>query len=87
MRCAGADEDLEDNLGRLPVDVYSLPTGYIRASTPSSDGTSSPAHIPSEDEDWENVTRDALQPSSFKASGVVKGAPGSGFHASVSHSK
>ena len=86
LRCAGADEDLEDNLGRLPVDVYRR-TGYVRSSTPSSDGRSSPACIPSEDEDWENVTRDALQPSSFEVTGVVKDQPGPGTNTSDSHSK
>ena len=86
LRCAGADEDLEDNLGRLPVDVYRR-TGYVRSSTPSSDGRSSPACIPSEDEEWENVTRDALQPSSFEVTGVVKDQPGPGADTSDSHSK
>jgi hypothetical protein len=87
LRCAGADEDLEDNLGRLPVDIYSPRTGYIRATTPSSDRTSSPARIPNEDDDWENITSDSLQPSSLEASGVVKDPLGSGAHTSDSHSK
>jgi len=77
LRCAGADEDLEDNLGRRPVDVYSPRTGYIRASTPSSDGASSPARLPNEDDDWENITRDTLQPSSLEAPEVVKNPRGS----------
>ncbi len=73
LRCAGADEDLEDNL--------------VRSSTPSSDGTSSPARIPSEDEDWETVTRDASQPSSLEVTGIVKNQPGSGAYTSGPHSK
>ena len=84
LRCAGADEDVEDNLGRLPVDVYRHP-GYIRAGTPSSDGTSSSARVSSEDEDWEKLPRDASQPSGLEVTGIVKNQPGSGTHTSDSH--
>jgi hypothetical protein len=87
LRCAGADEDLEDNLGRLPVDIYSPSIGHTRASTPSSDGTSSPPRILSEEEDWESVPRTALQASSFEEAGIVKGQPGPEAHTSNSHSK
>lgn len=87
LRCAGADEVLEDNLGRLPVDIYSPRTGYTRASTPSSDGTSSPARISSEGEDdWENIPGDPLHPSGLEVPGVVKGQPASEAHTSDSHS-
>ena len=87
LRCAGADENLEDNLGRLPVDIYSPCTSDIRAGTPSNDGTSSPAHIPSEEEDWENIPRPALQPSGFEVSGMMNDQPGSEAHTSESHLK
>jgi len=86
LRSAGADEDLEDILGRRPVDVHSPRTGYIRASTPSSDGASSPARLPNEDGDWENITRDTSQISSLEASEVVKDPQSSRAHTSDYHS-
>jgi hypothetical protein len=89
LRCAGADEDLEDDLGRLPVDIFSPRTSYTRASTPSSsDGTSSPARIPSDGAgDWENIHSATFHPCNFEVSGTAKDQPASGAHTSDSRSR
>jgi len=68
------------------VDVYSSRTGSIRASTPSSDGASSPVRLQNEDDDWENITRDTSQISSLDVSEVVKDPQSSRVHTSDYHS-
>ena len=85
LRCAGVDEDLADNIGRLPVDIYSPPTCHTRASTPS-DNISSPAHISSEGEDdWEDVPSPA---SSFEVPRMIaRDRPAFEAHTSDSHSR
>ena len=87
LRCAGVDEDLEDNLGRLPVDIYSPPTCYTRPGTPSSDGTSSSVDISSEgEEDWDHLPDAASHSGSPEASrNFTKGQPGSEAHTSAFH--
>jgi len=50
----GADEDIQDNLGRQPLDMY---TPGTKKGSPSSDRTSSSAQIPSTgEEDWEELS-------------------------------
>ena len=85
LRCGGADQDLEDKLGRLPMDIYSPRKGYTRASTPSNDGTSSPARILSEgEEDWETIPRNALHPAGFDISKIATERPPLGAQTSDS---
>jgi len=47
----GADEDIQDSLGRRPLDMYMLSTNNPGKGSPSSDRTSSSAQVPSTDED------------------------------------
>ena len=61
----GADEDIEDNLGRRPLDIYTPSTNDLSRGSPSSDRTSSSSQrTTSGEEDWENVSIASSQPGS-----------------------
>jgi hypothetical protein len=58
----GADEDIEDNLGRRPLDMYTPSTSDLGKGSPSSDRTSSSAQMPTAgEEDWEALSMAFLQ--------------------------
>ena len=62
----GADEDIQDNLGRRPLDMYIPSTNDPSGGSPSSDCTSSSAQRPTaSEEDWERVSMVSSQPISF----------------------
>ena len=62
----GADEDIEDNFGRRPLDMFIPSTNDLGRGSPSSDRTSSSAQRPTtSEEDWESVSMASSQPSSF----------------------
>ena len=62
----GADEDIEDNLGRRPLDMYIPSTNDPGRSSPSSDRTSSSAQRPiASSEDWERVSMTSSPPGSL----------------------
>jgi hypothetical protein len=62
----GADEDIQDNLGRRPLDMYIPSPNDPGRHSPSSDRTSSSAQGPTAgEEDWESVSRASSQPGSF----------------------
>ena len=64
----GADEDIQDNLGRRPLDMYTLSTSDPGRGSPSSDRTSSSAQRPTAgEEDYETVSMASSQPSSFSS--------------------
>ena len=66
LRSYGADEDIEDNLGRRPLDMYLPSTNDPGRGSPSSDCTSSSAQRPTaSSEDWESVSMASSQPGSF----------------------
>ena len=61
----GADEDIEDTLGRRPLDMYLQSTNDLGKSSPSSDCTSSSAQVPSaREEEWEMISMAPSQPGS-----------------------
>jgi len=60
----GADEDIQDTLGRQPLDMYIPSTNDPSRASPSSDHTSRSAQIPTAGEDdWEMVSMAPSQPS------------------------
>jgi len=62
----GADEDIQDNLGRRPLDMYIPSINDPSGGSPSSDCTSSSAQRPTaSEEDWERVSMVSSQPISF----------------------
>ena len=62
----GADEDIEDNLGRRPLDMCITSTHDPGRGSPSSDRTSSSAQRPTaSEEDWERVSVTSSQPGSL----------------------
>jgi hypothetical protein len=61
LRGYGVDEDIQDCLGRRPLDMY-IPR---ENSSPSSDRTSSSVQIPSVGDDWDRVSMVSSQPGSF----------------------
>jgi hypothetical protein len=62
----GAAEDIEDNLGRRPLDMYIPSTDDLGKGSPSSDCTSSWVQIPTAgEEDWETVSMGSSQSGSF----------------------
>ena len=64
----GADEDIQDDLGRRPLDMYTLSTSDPGGGSPSSDCTSSSAQGPTPGEgDCETVSMASSQPSSFSS--------------------
>ena len=59
----GAGEDIEDNLGRRPLDMYNPSTSDPDRGSPSSDRTSGSAQRPTVgQEDWERVSMASSQP-------------------------
>ena len=72
----GADEDIEDNLGRRPLDMYS--TNDPGRGSPSSDCTSSSAQRPTtSSEDWERVSVPSSQPGSLSSHEITMDLPAS----------
>ena len=61
----GADEDIQDNLGRRPLDMYTLSTSDPGRCSPSSDRTSSSAQRPAAGE--EDCETASSPPSSFSS--------------------
>jgi len=62
----GADEDIQDNLGRRPLDMYIPSTNDPGRGSPLSDHTPSPAQRPTTSEgDWERVSMASSQLGSF----------------------
>jgi hypothetical protein len=60
-----ADEVIEDNLSRRPLDMYTLSTNDLGKGSPSSDRTSSSAQMPTAGEEWETVSMSNSQSDSF----------------------
>ena len=74
----GADEDIQDNLGRRPLDMYTLSTSDPGRDSPSSDRTSSSAQKPAaSEEDCETVSMASSQPSSFSSHEATMDLPAS----------
>ena len=74
----GADEDIQDNLGRRPLDMYTPSTNDLGFGSPSSDRTSSSSQRPTTDEeDWERVPISS-QPGSFSNHETTTDLPASG---------
>ena len=66
----GADEDIQDNLGRRPSDMYIPSTNDLGGGSPSSDRTSSSVQRPNaSEEDWERVSMPPSQPDSLSNHG------------------
>ena len=61
----GADEDIEDTLGRRPLDMYIQSTDNLGESSPSSACTSSSAQVPSTREEWEMISMASSEPGSW----------------------
>src|SRR5258706_1503275 len=58
----GAYEDIQDDLGRRPLDMYILSTSDLGRGSPSSERTSSSAQRPTTgEEDWEGVSMASSQ--------------------------
>jgi len=74
----GADEDIQDNLGRRPLDMYIPSTNDPGRGSPSSDRTSISVQRPTGEEDWERVSMAPSQPSSFSDHGAMIDFPASG---------
>jgi hypothetical protein len=73
-----ADEDIEDNLGRRPLDMYIPSTNDLGKGSPSSDCTSSSAQIPTTgEEDWETVSMASSQSGSFSNHDTTMDLPAS----------
>jgi len=74
----GADEDIQDNLGRRPLDMYISSMNDPGRGSPSSDRTSSSVQRPSaSSKDWERVLMASSQPSSFSGHGTTIDFPAS----------
>ena len=66
LKSYGADEDIEDNLGRRPLDMYIPSTNDLGRGSPSSDCTSRSSQRPNTSEgDWERVSMASSQPGSL----------------------
>ena len=71
----GADEDIQDNLGRRPLDMY---TPSTNRGSPSSDHTSSSSQrLTTGEGDWERVSMASSQPGSFSNHETTMGLPAS----------
>ena len=78
LRGYGADEDIQDNLGRRPLDMYTPSTNDLSSGSPSSDRTSSSSQRPTTgEEDWERVSMASSQPGSFSDHETTTGLPAS----------
>ena len=74
----GADEDIEDNLGRRPLDMYIPSTNDLGTGSPSSDRTASSTQRPSASlEDWEMVLMASSQPGSLTSHETTMDVPAS----------
>ena len=74
----GADEDIQDNLGRRPLDMYTPSTNDLGRGSPSSDRTSSSSQRPTTDEeDWERVPVASSQPGISSNHETTMDPPGS----------
>ena len=73
----GADEDIQDTLGRRPLDMYLQNTNDLGKTSPSSDCTSSSAQIPSAREEWEMISMASFQPGGFSDNESPMGLPAS----------
>ena len=75
----GADEDIQDDLGRRPVDMYIPRMNDLNERSPSSHPTSGSPQMPSSDEeDWEKVSIASSQPDSFGDYRTTMDSPPSG---------
>ena len=74
----GADEDIQDNLGRRPLDMYIPSTSGPGRGSPSSDCTSSSAQrTAAGEEDCETISMAPSQPSSFSSHEATMDLPAS----------
>ena len=72
----GADEDIQDNLGRRPLDMHIPSTNDLGRGSPSSDCTSSSIQGPNDsEEDWERVSMAPSQPDSLSNHGPTIDLP------------
>ena len=75
----GADEDIQDNLERRPLDMYTPSTSDTSRGSPLSDRISSSAQRPTAgEEDCETVSMASSQPSSFSSHEAAMELPASG---------
>ena len=75
----GADEDIQDTLGRRPLDMYIQSTNDPGETSPSSACTSSSAQVPSAREaEWEMISMASSQPGSFSDRESPMDPPASG---------
>ena len=74
----GADEDIQDTLGRRPLDMYIPSMNDPGRASPLSDHTSSSAQIPTAgEEDWERVSMASPQPGSLSDHEITMDHPAS----------